>query len=59
MYNSGNDKLLQNLLYWDPTKTTKTYYPAVGISRKKIYAAQSRKQDFLLVGTDIYFMVKN
>ena len=29
------------------------YYPAVGLSRQKMYAEKSKKQDFLLVGTYI------
>ena len=37
----------------------KKYYPGVSLSSQKIDDAQSQKQDFLLVGTDIYFVIKN
>ena len=37
----------------------KKYYPAVGLSTQKIDEAQYQQQDFLLVGTDIDFMVTN
>ena len=40
-------------------KATKSSYPYLGLSGKKIYAAQSQQKDFLLVGTEIDFMVTN
>ena len=40
-------------------ENNKISYPDVGLSRQKIYEAQSQQQDFLLVGTDIDFVVKN
>ena len=42
MYNIGDVNLLQYIFKWEPTKTTTKYYPAVGVSREKIYAAQSQ-----------------
>ena len=35
------------------------YYPAVGLSKQKIYAAKSQQKYFLLVGIDISFVVTN
>ena len=40
-------------------ENNKKYYPSVGISRQKIDDAQSQQQDYLLIGTDIAFVVKN
>ena len=40
-------------------KNNKKSYPAVGLSRQKIYVAKSQQQYFLFVGTDIDSVVKN
>ena len=39
MYNNVNDNWLQYIFEWDPTKTTKQSYLAVGISTNKKYEA--------------------
>ena len=57
MYNNGNANSLQYILGREPTK--KKSYPAVGLSRQNLYAAQSKQKYFLLVGTDIDFVVTN
>ena len=59
MYNNGYANSLQYILNQEPKKTTKQSYPAVGISRQKIYAAKYQQQDFMLVGLEIDFMVTN
>ena len=59
MYNNGDANSLQYVFEWELTKTTKEPYPAVGISRQKIYVEQSQPQYVLLVSTDIYFVVTN
>ena len=40
-------------------KQRKKTYPAVGLSNQMIDEAQSHQQEFLLVGTDIAFVVIN
>ena len=59
IYNNGNTNSLQYIFEWEPAKTTKISYPAVGLSRQKIYVEQSQQQYLLLVGTDIDFVVTN
>ena len=59
MYNNGDEKSLDYTFEQEPTKTAKNIYPAVGLLRQKIYAAQYQQQYVLLVGTDIDFLVTN
>ena len=40
-------------------ENTRKSYPYVGLSGQKVYDVQSQQQDFLLVGTDIAFVVTN
>ena len=40
-------------------KNNKKSYPAVGLSRQKIYTALYQQQEFLFVGTYISFVVTN
>ena len=59
MYNNGYANSLQYTFEQYPTKTTKISYPYIGLSRQKIYEEQYHKKGFLLVGTDIDFVVAN
>ena len=40
-------------------KATTESSPDIGLSRQKIYEAKYQQKEFLLVDTDISFMVKN
>ena len=57
MYNNGDAKLLQYILNEILQKQKKSY-PAVGLSRQKIYEAKSQQQVFLVI-TDVAFVVIN
>ena len=59
MHNNGDAKSLQYIFEWEPTKVTTKDYPYLGLSGQKTYAAQSQKKYFLLVDTDIGFIVTN
>ena len=45
MYNNGDANSIHHIFEREPTETKK-YYPAVGLSRKKIYAEQPRQKYF-------------
>ena len=58
MYNNGYENLLQYIFESYPKKK-QIYYPAVGLSRHKLYEVKYQQKYFFLVGTDIYFVVSN
>ena len=59
MHNNGDANSLQYIFECEPTEATTKAYPYLGLSGQKIYAAQSQKKYFLLVDTDIGFIVTN
>ena len=58
MYNNGHANMLQ-YIFNERLLKQQNSYPAVGTSRKKIYAEQFKHKCLLLVGTDIKIVVTN
>ena len=59
MYNNAECQITTVHFFIRAYKNNKKYDLAVGISRQNICAAQYHQKEFLLVGTDIIFVVKN